>query len=76
MPGPRFPKDGINDHVLAGAATVNPAARGSKCAAWYRLTVGGGETVELRLRLSPAAGRTSTTWSPPAAPKPTSSTPT
>jgi len=56
VPGPRFPKDGINDHVLAGAATVNPAARGSKCAAWYRLTVGGGETVELRLRLSPGGG--------------------
>jgi len=30
VPGPRYPKDGINDHVVAGAATVNPAGRGSK----------------------------------------------
>ncbi len=51
-----FPKDGINDHVVAGAATVNPALRGSRCAAWYRVTVGGGETVELRLRLAPSHG--------------------
>ena len=76
VPGPRYPKDGINDHVAAGAATVNPARRGSKCAAWYRLTVDGGATVELRLRLSSAAARRSTTWSPPAGPKPTRSTPT
>ena len=27
MAGPRYPKDGINDHVVAGAATVNPRAR-------------------------------------------------
>ena len=37
--GAAFPKDGINDHVVAGAATVNPERRGSKCAAWYRVTV-------------------------------------
>ncbi len=53
VPGPAYPKDGINDHVVAGAATVNPQRRGSKCAAWYRITVAGGETVELRLRLAP-----------------------
>jgi hypothetical protein len=55
-PAKAWPKDGINDHVVDGAATVNPAQRGSKCAAWYRLTVGPGETVELRLRLRPAGG--------------------
>jgi hypothetical protein len=33
---------------------VNPERRGSKCAAWYRLRVAPGETVELRLR--PAGG--------------------
>ena len=54
--GPRYPKDGINDHVVTGAATVNPQRRGSKCAAWYRITVAGGETVELRLRLAPDGG--------------------
>ena len=49
-----YPKDGINDHVISGAATVNPAGRGTKCAFWYRLTVAGGATVQLRLRLRPA----------------------
>jgi hypothetical protein len=49
--GSRWPKDGINDHVVSGADTVNPQRRGSKCAAWYRLTVASGATVELRLRL-------------------------
>jgi hypothetical protein len=49
-----YPKDGINDHVVSGAATVNPAGRGTKCAAWYRLDVAPGATVELRLRLRPA----------------------
>ena len=51
-----FPKDGINDHVVSGADTVNPAQRGTKAAWWYHLTVPGGGSVELRLRLSrPAA---------------------
>jgi hypothetical protein len=49
-----YPKDGINDHVVAGAATVNPARRGSKMACWYRVTVGAGASVELRLRLARA----------------------
>ncbi len=49
-----YPKDGINDHVVGGAATVNPDQRGTKCAFWYQLTVAPGETAELRLRLRPA----------------------
>jgi len=49
-----FPKDGINDHLVAGAATVNPAATGTKAAAWYRLTVPAGGTAEIRVRLRPA----------------------
>ncbi len=48
-----YPKDGINDHVVSGSATVNPAEQGTKCAFWYRVTVGAGETAELRLRLRP-----------------------
>src|SRR5262245_14683585 len=48
-----YAKDGINDHVVAGAPTVNPDQRGTKCAFWYRLDVGPGATVELRLRLRP-----------------------
>ncbi len=46
-----FPKDGINDHVVSGAATVNPAATGTKAAWWYRLAVPAGERQEVRLRL-------------------------
>jgi hypothetical protein len=46
-----YPKDGVNDHVVAGAGTVNPARRGTKLACWYRVTIAPGETVELRLRL-------------------------
>ncbi|MBK1646451.1 glucosidase [Thiocapsa imhoffii] len=49
---PLYPKDGINDHIVAGAATVNPEQRGSKMAFRYRLQIGAGESVELRLRLS------------------------
>jgi hypothetical protein len=47
-----YPKDGINDHVIAGAPTVNPAQRGTKMACWYRLTVQPAGMVELRLRLT------------------------
>ena len=46
-----YPKDGINDHVTAGAPTVNPAATGTKAAWWYRCTVPGGGRTQLRLRL-------------------------
>ena len=46
-----YPKDGINDHVISGAATVNPAGEGTKAAWWYHLTVPAGATAEIRLRL-------------------------
>ena len=49
-----YPKDGINDHVVSGAATVNPGQQGTKCAFWYTLTIAPGQTAELRLRLRPA----------------------
>jgi hypothetical protein len=48
-----WPKDGINDHVIHGAATVNPEGRGTKAAFWYQVSVGPRATVELRLRLRP-----------------------
>jgi hypothetical protein len=48
-----YPKDGIGDHVIHGAATVSPQRRGTKCAFWYRLEVPAGATAELRLRLRP-----------------------
>jgi hypothetical protein len=53
-PATPYPKDGINDHIIGGALTVNPDQRGTKCALWYRLTIAPGETAELRLRLRPA----------------------
>jgi hypothetical protein len=55
-----YPKDGINDHVVSNASTVNPARRGTKCAAWYRVTVAPGATAELRLRLRPAGSEPDT----------------
>ena len=52
-----YPKDGINDHVVSGAATVNPERAGTKCSFWYQLTVPPGETAEVRLRLRPPAAK-------------------
>jgi hypothetical protein len=49
-----YPKDGINDHVVSGAPSVNPDRHGTKCAFWYKVAVASGATVELRLRLRPA----------------------
>ena len=51
-PGPEYPKDGINDHVVLGAATVNPARRGTKAAFHHILIAAPGETVTVTLRLS------------------------
>ena len=54
-PGPTpYAKDGINDHVVHGAPTVNPALRGTRGAARCRLTVAAGASSELRLRLAPS----------------------
>jgi hypothetical protein len=50
---PAHPKDAINDHVVDGASTVDPDRTGTKCAAWYRLTVAPGETQVVRVRLRP-----------------------
>jgi hypothetical protein len=49
-----YPKDGINDHVVSGADTVDPGATGTKAALWYRVTIDPGATAEIRLRLRPA----------------------
>ncbi len=49
-----YPKDGINDHVVHGAATVDPDLTGTKAALRYRLTVAAGATAEIRLRLAEA----------------------
>ena len=46
-----YPKDGINDHVVAGADTVNPGQRGTKAALHYVLTVPAGESRTVHVRL-------------------------
>ncbi|GAA1980810.1 MGH1-like glycoside hydrolase domain-containing protein [Microbacterium pumilum] len=51
--GPAYPKDGINDHVVSGSATVNPERQGTKAAFGYQVEVPAGGTVELRIRLRP-----------------------
>src|SRR5271166_5327671 len=50
-PQTAYPKDGINDHVVSGAATVNPERRGTKMACRYTIAAAAGEELELRLRL-------------------------
>ena len=65
-PGTPYPKDGINDHVVSGAATVNPEGYGTKAALRYRLTVPAQGTAELRLRLhrpAEAQGTADADWS-------------
>ena len=50
-----YVKDGINDFVVHGVKTaVNPNVYGTKAAAHYVSTVASGETMIVRLRLSPA----------------------
>ena len=49
---PAFPKDGINDHVVNGLATVNPAQFGTKASLWYQLTIAPGEVEVIELRLA------------------------
>jgi hypothetical protein len=46
-----YRKDGINDHVVAGANSVNPAKRGTKAALHHVITVAPGETAQIRMRL-------------------------
>ena len=48
----RFPKDGIGDHLLSGAATVNPDGEGTKAAAHVALQVPGGGQASVLVRLT------------------------
>ncbi|WP_426574028.1 MGH1-like glycoside hydrolase domain-containing protein [Aquihabitans sp. McL0605] len=60
-----FPKDGINDHVVSGATTVDPAQTGTKAAWWHRMTVAAGADAELRLRLRRVDPTSATTAASP-----------
>ena len=57
-----YPKDGINDHVVSGAATVNPEGFGTKAALRYVVTVPAGGKAELRLKLHQPAKKTPASW--------------
>ena len=51
-----YVKDGINDYVVHGeAGAVNPAKRGTKVSARYRLALAPGESKTVRLRLTSTA---------------------
>jgi hypothetical protein len=58
----RYPKDGINDHVLHGAATVDPEGTGTKASLHHRVTVPGGGTAEIRLRFSDGDRDLDSSW--------------
>jgi hypothetical protein len=60
-----FPKDGINDHVVSGADTVNPSQHGTKAALWYQLTVPAGGTRQVRLRLHLPSAAEGARWDDP-----------
>lgn len=46
-----YAKDAIGERVVHGRARVNPAHVGTKAAAWYRLEVDAGKSVQVSLRL-------------------------
>ncbi|HTJ71531.1 MAG TPA: glucosidase, partial [Actinospica sp.] len=48
----RYPKDGIDEHVVHGAASVNPGLKGTKGALHYLLELAPGEVRSLHLTLS------------------------
>jgi len=54
--GTPYPKDGINDHLVHGAATVSPDGSGTKAAFHHVLTVAPGDMAEIRLRLAETPG--------------------
>ncbi|HEX2784699.1 MAG TPA: hypothetical protein VHN36_14030, partial [Ilumatobacteraceae bacterium] len=49
--GSAFPKDAINDRVVHGRDTTNPALTGTKAALWYQIEVAAGGTEAITLRL-------------------------
>lgn len=47
-----YPKDGINDHLIHGTASVNPDMKGSKSSAYYYFELESGATQEINLRFT------------------------
>ncbi|MEO8139859.1 MAG: glucosidase [Gemmatimonadota bacterium] len=58
-PGPRsYYKDGFHDCIVGGnRGAVNPDRSGTKAGAWYRRTVAAGESMVVRVRLTPGHAR-------------------
>ena len=54
--GAPYPKDAINDHVVAGADSVNPERTGTKVAAHHVLEIPAGGSAEVRVRLHAGGG--------------------
>lgn len=54
-PGPPYPKDGVNDYLVHGAASVNPALTGTKAVLRYHVELAPGATARLRLRFADEA---------------------
>jgi hypothetical protein len=50
-----YAKDGINDYIIHGADTVNPAKKGTKAAVHYELNIPAHGTHTIRLRLTDKA---------------------
>jgi hypothetical protein len=48
----KYPKDGINDYVVAGKSSINPDQKGTKTAGIYRMTIPAKGQREVRVRLS------------------------
>ncbi len=46
-----YPKDGINDYIVSGAATVNPSNEGTRVALHYDETLAPGQRKVIRVRL-------------------------
>jgi hypothetical protein len=47
-----YVKDGINDHVVNGEASVNPEKNGSKMGVWHKFKLKAGEEKSIKVRLS------------------------
>jgi hypothetical protein len=58
--GSPYPKDGINDHVVSGLPTVNPAQEGTKAAFWHQLSLDARQRASIRIRLVDGASINST----------------
>jgi hypothetical protein len=53
LPGDHYYKDGINNHIIHGANTVNPGLTGTKAAFHFSKTIYPGKSETFRLRMSP-----------------------